>query len=124
MAITIVRRTGIIGMAGKIAIKINGKKVDKVKTEQQIEFNIPNDSVKLQVSQSGMRSNELEVSDGETIEITTPKWSSLILFLLIILPSLLNFIPNYQFGIMGIIIYSFIVIILFSAVKWYRIKKI
>ncbi len=124
MAITIVRRTGIIGMAGTIAIKINGKKVDKVKTEQQIEFNIPNDSVKLQVSQSGMRSNELEVSDGETIEITTPKWSSLILFLLIILPSLLNFIPNYQFGIMGIIIYSFIVIILFSAVKWYRIKKI
>ena len=124
MAITIVRRTGIIGMAGTIAIKINGKKVDKVKTEQQIEVNIPNDSVKLQVSQSGMRSNELEVSDGETIEITTPKWSSLILFLLIILPSLLNFIPNYQFGIMGIIIYSFIVIILFSAVKWYRIKKI
>ena len=124
MAITIVRRTGIIGMAGTIAIKINGKKVDKVKTEQQIEFNIPNDSVKLQVSQSGMRSNELEVSDGETIEITTPKWSSLILFLLIILPSLLNFISNYQFGIMGIIIYSFIVIILFSAVKWYRIKKI
>ena len=124
MAITIVRRTGIIGMAGTIAIKINGKKVDKVKTEQQIEVNIPNDSVRLQVSQSGMRSNELEVSDGETIEITTPKWSSLILFLLIILPSLLNFIPNYQFSIMGIIIYSFIVIILFSAVKWYRIKKI
>lgn len=77
-------------MGGTIVIKINGKKVDKVKTEQQIEVDIPNDSVRLQVSQSGIRSNELEVSDGERIEITTPKWSSLILFLLVILPSLLN----------------------------------
>ena len=124
MAITIVRRTGIIGMAGTIAIKINGKKVDKVKTEQQIEVDIPNDSVRLQVSQSGIRSNELEVSDGEKIEITTPIWSSLIIFLTIISPSLLNFIPTYELGIMGIVIYFIIVIIVFSAVKWYQIKKI
>lgn len=124
MAITIVRRTGIIGMAGTIAIKINGKKVDKIKTEQQIKIDIPNDSVRLQVSQTGVRSNELEVNDGEKIEITTPKWSSLILFLLIILPSLLNFIPNYKFSMLGIIVYSVIVIIMFSVMKWYRIKKI
>lgn len=124
MAITIVRRTGIIGMAGTIAIKINGKKVDKIKTEQQIKIDITNDSVRLQVSQTGVRSNELEVSDGEKIEITTPKWSSFILFLLIILPSLLKFIPNYKFSMLGIIVYSVIVIIMFSVMKWYRIKKI
>jgi hypothetical protein len=124
MAITIVRHTGIMGMGGTIAIKINGKKVDKVKTEQQVEINIPNDHARLEVSQSSIRSNELEVNDGETIEITTPKWSGLILFLMIILPPLANFIPNFQYRTINVIIYVIVVMILLFSVKWYRIKKI
>ena len=35
MSVTIVRRTGILEMAGAITIKINGKEIRKIKKEQQ-----------------------------------------------------------------------------------------
>lgn len=124
MAVTVVRRTGIIGMAGTIAIKINGEKVGKVKTEQQIEVDLPNNKARLNVSQFGVRSNELEVNDGEIIELTTPKWSSPILFSIILLPSISNFIPNFQHQTIYIVIYLVVAMVLLFGMKWYNIKKI
>lgn len=124
MAVTIVRRTGVIGMAGTIAIKINGERVSKVKTEQQVEIDLPSNQVRLEVSQSGVRSNKLEVHDGETIEITTPKWSGLILFSIILLPFISNFIPNFHYRTIYIVIYLVVAVVMLFGMKWYKIKKI
>lgn len=124
MAVTVVRHTGIIGMAGAIVIKINGEIVNKVKTEQQVIIDLPSDTARLKVSQYGVRSNELKVNDGEIVEITTPKWSGLILFSIILLPSISNFIPNFQHRMIYVVIYLVVAMVMLFGMKWYKIKKI
>ncbi|MGB3160626.1 MAG: hypothetical protein WBA84_05200 [Carnobacterium sp.] len=124
MAVTILRRTGIIGMAGTIAIKINGDKVDKVGSEKQVEINLPSGKAQLKVSQFGTRSNVLEINDGETIEITTPKLSNLIFLLIILFPLLTNFIPNFQYRMVSMVIYTIFALIILFGKNWYQIKKI
>lgn len=124
MAVTILRRTGIIGMAGAIAIKINGDKVDKVWSEEQVEIALPSNKAQLKVSQFGTRSNVLEINDGETIEITTPKSSKLIILLIILFPLLTNFIPNFQYRMVSMVIYVIFALLILFGKNWYRIKKI
>lgn len=105
-------------MAGTIAIKING---DKVETEQQVEIALPSNKAQLKVSQFGTRSNVLEINDGKTIEITTPKLSNLIFFLIILFLFLTNFIPSFQYRTTSMAIFA--LMILFGK-NWYLIKKI
>lgn len=124
MAITIIRRTGVIGMTGALAIRINGVKVGQVTTEQRVKVNLPSNTAKLKIGQSIINSNELAISDGETIEVTTPKWSGFLLFLIIIFPSLLNFIPNFNYQISTIVVYVMVVMIMLFSIKWYKIKKV
>lgn len=124
MAVTIVRRTGIIGMAGTISIEINGDKVDQVEAEQQVEIALPSHKAQLKVSQFGTRSNVLEINDGETIEITTPKLSNLIFFLIILFPFLTNFIPSFQYRTINMVIYAIFALMILFGKNWYQIKKI
>ncbi|MCA9765249.1 MAG: hypothetical protein KC455_02400 [Carnobacterium sp.] len=124
MAITIIRRTGVIRMTGALAIRMNGVKVGQVRTEQRVKVNLPSNTAKLKISQSIINSNELAISDGETIEVTTPKWSGFFLFLIIIFPSLLNFIPNFNYQISTIVVYVMVVMIMLFSIKWYKIKKV
>lgn len=123
MAVTILRRTGIIGMAVAIAIKINGDKVDKVWSEEQVEIALPSNKAQLKVSQFGTRSNVLEINDGETIEITIPKLSKLIILLIILFPFLTNFIPNFQYRMVSMVIYAISALIILFGKNWYQIKK-
>lgn len=76
MSITVVRRTGLIGTILKITIKINGERVAKIANGQKLELSIPNSAVQLCVTQSGVKSNTIEVKDGERVQIQSNKWSN------------------------------------------------
>lgn len=76
MSITVVRRTGLIGTILKMTIKINGERVAKIANGQKLEMSIPNNVVQICVTQSGVKSNTIEVKDGERVQIKSNKWSN------------------------------------------------
>lgn len=76
MSITVVRRTGLIGTILKMTIKINGERVAKIANGQKLEMAIPNNVVQICVTQSGVKSNTIEVKDGERVQIKSNKWSN------------------------------------------------
>lgn len=73
MAVTIKRKTGGAGAGSKMAIKVNGEKVAKIAHQQAIELNIPGESALIKVEQFGIKSNEIEVRNGDAVKITTAK---------------------------------------------------
>lgn len=71
VSITIKRNTGWLGVASKIQIKLNGKRVGSIKAKQQIELEIPEGQSNLQVTQFINKSKQILVKDGDVIEITS-----------------------------------------------------
>ena len=124
MAVTVVNHTGISEISGALTIKINGKEIRKIKKGQQVEINIPTDHARLIVTQFTKQSNELEVKDGETIEITTAKWSNLINLCIILFLPMLTYIPNFQYRDFGIIIYTIVAPFIIFGIDRYRLEKI
>lgn len=74
MSIKVIRKTGWNGMGMFIDIKINGKKVARVIEKGESIIGLYEDSAKLQVTQLGLRSSEIEVKKGDIIEIQSTKW--------------------------------------------------
>ena len=56
--ITITRDTGMVGVAQKVAVYLNGELVDKLSN---------NDSIELQVGQSFMKSHKIQVKNGQKV---------------------------------------------------------
>lgn len=85
-------------MLSRIKIKIDGKPVAKIRQNQEIELELPNDNAKIIVSQFDAHSNELLVKDGQVVEITTSPWSYVFLIsVFITLLLIFFFLPrNYQ----------------------------
>lgn len=94
MSIKIKRNTGWLGTASKIAIKVNGEKVAKISNNQEMEIEIPDETAQLKVSQTGMRSNEIEVQDGDVVEVTTSKSTFVIFFLVFASLLMMNVVQN------------------------------
>lgn len=92
MSVKIIRNTGWIGCATNVQIKVNGKKTAKIKYNQHMEVEIPDDKALLKVSQFGSKSNEITVMDGDVVKILTSKWSY-ISILIILLISLMYLLP-------------------------------
>lgn len=76
MTITVVRRTGLIGTILKMTIKIDGERVAKIANGQKLELSIPNSAVQICVTQPGVKSNTIDVKDGERVQIKSNKWSN------------------------------------------------
>lgn len=90
MTVKIKRNTGWLGIATSIKIILNGEKVAKVSENSQVEVILPDEKSYLKIRHSGVKSNEIEVKDGDVIEIKRRRWYtwSFILFLIaMILPS-------------------------------------
>lgn len=90
MTVKIKRNTGWLGIATSIKIILNGEKVAKVSENSQVEVILPDKKSYLKIRHSGVKSNEIEVKDGDVIEIKRRRWYtwSFILFLIaMILPS-------------------------------------
>lgn len=73
MSVTIKRKTGLSGLASKMSIKVNGEKVTKIANEEVVDIDIDAESTLLRVTQFGTRSNQIEVKDGDVVEINTTK---------------------------------------------------
>lgn len=91
MTVTIKRNTGWFGKGSRISVKLNGEKVLKIADSQKTEIIIQNDKALLQVTQFGSRSNKTEVTDGDTVEITSAKWSYILYYSLLVFTLILNF---------------------------------
>ena len=91
MTVTIKRNTGWFGKGSRISVKLNGEKVLKIADSQKTEIIIQNDKALLQVTQFGSRSNKTEVTDGDTVEITSVKWSYILYYSLLAFTLILNF---------------------------------
>lgn len=123
MSITINRNTGWIGMALKIQIKVNGEKTAKVKEQGHAKINLPGDRAYLQVTQSGIKSNEIEVKDGDIVEITSTKLYRMNLYLLIITVIILNvLIRNSTYRSIAIIIICILDIISLFFINGFYLK--
>lgn len=94
MSITIKRNTGWIGSISKIKIKLNGEKIASVTNNQQIEVELPNNKAFIKAIQLGVKSNEIEVQDGDILEITTTKWNKASIPLIIVVLPLTNLISD------------------------------
>ena len=92
--VRIKRTTGISGAGSRIKIYVNDEKAATIKQNKQVELDLPSNQARISVSQLGVHSNELDVKEGQVIEITTRSWTYISLILLFILIASLNvFLP-------------------------------
>lgn len=122
MSITIKRNTGWLGAGSAIIVKINGEKIAKVANEQQVEYFPTEDNVKLAVSQSGGKSNVVEVSDGETVEVTSTTWAKVSVFLPIFCIFSTNLISNPIFRLISLVAIVLFFIIASFSMKYFHLN--
>ncbi|MCM3511541.1 hypothetical protein [Carnobacterium inhibens] len=118
MSITVVRRTGLIGTILKMTIKINGERVAKIANGQKLEMAIPNNVVQICVTQSGVKSNTIEVKDGERVQIKSNKWSNRIyvLYYIIFITGLFTSNSLYKsIALLVILLSGFILLFIVNA---------
>lgn len=110
MSVTIKRNTDWVGRSINVAIKLNNEKIAKIGHNQELKLDIPNEGAQLKVSQQGTKSNTVEVKDGDVVEITTSKWTYLIIFL----PAFLVMLPVFSFNMF--LRFIFIIILLMISI--------
>lgn len=118
MSITVVRRTGLIGTILKMTIKIHGERVAKIANGQKLEMSIPNNVVQICVTQSGVKSNTIEVKDGERVQIKSNKWSNRIyvLYYIIFITGLFTSNSLYKsIALLVILLLGFILLFIVNA---------
>src|SRR5690554_2557291 len=97
MSITIKRNTGWQGMGTRIQILVNGEKVASVSGKQQVEIELPDNKAHLKVTQTGIKSNEIEVQDGDIIEITQTRLHRMSFPLMMVIMFFTIFIPSLTY---------------------------
>lgn len=123
MSITVIRKTGVFGMGAGISIKVNGQKISRITENQQLEITIPNETARIKVSQHGVKSNELTVQEGDTIEIRTSIWSYINPFLLILIPIFLRSTSSIPTSTSIIFTFAALIIINLFLMNGFRIFK-
>lgn len=123
MSITLKRNTGWLGMGVKLTIKINGEKVSTIGYNEEIRLNIPHNNSELRVTQFGTKSNKVDVKNNDTVEITTPKLSYIVFFLVIISPTLLSSFINTAALYIVLIISTILIVFLTNTFKLKIVNK-
>lgn len=67
MEITVVRQTGVVGMAMKMAIYIDGEKVGDLGNNETQVFLIEKREVSVQAGQSFIKTKPIVVAEGQTV---------------------------------------------------------
>ena len=65
--ITITRDTGMVGVAQKVAVYLNGELVHKLSNNESKTLSFEGDSIELQGGQSFMKSNRIQVKNGQKV---------------------------------------------------------
>lgn len=101
MSITIKRNTGWFGMGTQIQIKVNGEKIAIVADKQHVEVELPDNKAHLKVTQTGIKSNEIEVQDGDIIEILQTRWHLMSFPLMMAVMFFTIFIPGLTYRLIA-----------------------
>ena len=122
MQVKIVRNTGVYGSAGRMNVKVDGEKVGHIVHSERAYFPLKNKTGKLQVQILGSKSNVLDVTDGDVVELTTvPRarhaWFVSFLFMLAIVA--------VTDRVLKLSLFSVVILIHLSKFFWneYRIAK-
>lgn len=75
MTVMIKRDTGIFGTMSNFQVIVNDEKVETIKNGEIIELELDEPKAVIQFSQLGIKTNELQVKDGESIELFTQSWT-------------------------------------------------
>ena len=97
MSVLVRRNTGWQGSASKIQIKINGEKIDSVGDNQEVNVRLPDGKAQLKVTQFGVKSNEIEIEDGDIIDITVTRWHRMSFPIQVIAMFFLFISPNFEY---------------------------
>lgn len=122
MFITIKRNTGWYGMGSRIQIEIDGKRIASIAENQKREIGIPNKKASLRVTQYGIKSNTIEVFDGDLIEIISTKWYRMSFPLIIAGMVLSAFIPALMFRIIAIASIGILIFISLYLLNGFNLK--
>ncbi len=97
MSVLVRRNTGWQGSASKIQIQINGEKIDSVGDNQEVNVRLPDGKAQLNVTQFGVKSNEIEIEDGDIIDITVTRWHRMSFPIQVIAMFFLIISPNFEY---------------------------
>lgn len=105
MSIRIERNTGWMGMGSKIQIRVDGEKIASVSENQYVQVELPGDKAHLKVTQFGVKSNEIEVKDGDIVKIMSKRWYRMSVPLLISIMIFTNLILDLKYRLIVIVLY-------------------
>lgn len=124
MSVRIKRKTGILGMGANISVKVNGEKVTKIAYEEDIELDIKNANALLRVSQFGAHSNQIEVEDGDVIEVKTTKIAYIAFFLPFLYLIANTIVPMVPYIMNNFILVLLLMLFIFFTFNGYRLNVI
>ena len=124
MSIIIRRSTGWVGSASLIQIIINEKKAAGIMENQRLEVELPDDKTNLKAKQFGVKSNEIEVRDGDILEIRRTRWHRMIFPLMIAIQFSIIFIPSLAYRLITLLFFSILIIISIFFIKGFHIEII
>ncbi len=116
MSIIINRNTGWNAWFLGIQIIVNGEKVNTIEENKSMEIDLDNQKALLKVQQFGIESKEIEVKDGDVLEIKSSWWYRRVIPIMIIIQivsfsftNLENRLASLMYITMSIIILSVII---------------
>lgn len=117
------RRTGWVGMAVSLKIRVNGEVVDKIEHQQELSLNLEQSPSSLQVTQTGSKSNTIDVTNGDTLVIRSTFIDKL--FFSILLISFITSTVFHQYDLLWLVLTPwliYIIVLLFVPGSLYRIE--
>lgn len=122
MSVMIKRDTGLLGTMSKFQVIVNGEKVETINNSDVLELDIKEPEAIIQFSQFGVKTNEIQIKDGDSLELSTRSWSIYSIFALMILLNLVR--PLAIRGIGYAIIVVYLLMALFKTGFIYEVKKV
>ncbi|MFL2105912.1 hypothetical protein [Desemzia sp. FAM 23991] len=124
MSVTIKRKTGTLGMGAKFSVKVNGEKVTTIAHEEAIELDIKDENASLRVSQFGSHSNQIQVKDGDVVEVTTTRLAYLAFLIPFIFIIVSNIIENVYYATNTFVLMVLLMLVILFTFNCYRLKVI
>lgn len=111
MHVRIKRSTGMTGVISNFNILLDDDKVKTIKNQEIIDLPIPDNGATLQVTQSGAKSQKVQVKDGDELEITTTFLGKYGIFILILVAAIAGLLFNNYVRYSLFIIYMIALIV-------------
>lgn len=121
MAVKIIRNTGWDGSLFKIQIKVNGEKIAGIHDGQKLDIELPHEKASLKVSQTGVKSNEVIVEDGDFVEITSTMTHQLIFPLTIVLIFMYE-LSSFEYSLLINIVFILIALLISFLINGFHLK--